>query len=98
MDGINLLLIILIIMAFFLVIRHILKGQAGVKPVHIKKEEIIQSYKKQMFDLKEKYKYDEQTLKQQKMILLKHVNAELHRNIFFDEDEIKQIIQQLAAQ
>lgn len=63
----------------------------------VTKEEIIQRYKTQMIKINENYKEDKETHLQQKMIFLKAVSAELHKNIFFDEEEVKVIISQLAA-
>lgn len=97
MDGLNILLIFLIVIAFALIIKHFLKGRQNIKPSHVKKEEIIQSYEVQMKNLKNQYLHDDEELKKQKMIFLKNVSMELHRNIFFDEDETKTIIKHLAS-
>ena len=97
MDGLNILLILLIVIAFVLIIKHFLKAQQNTKPSHVKKEEIIQSYEEQMKNLQNKYLNDADELKKQKMIFLKTVSMELHRNIFFDEEESKAIIKHLAS-
>ena len=78
-------------------IKHFFVNQKNSKPSHVKKDEIIDSYRVQMINLNEKYKDDTATLKQQKMIFLRSASAELHKNIFFDEDEIKVIIKSLAS-
>ena len=97
MNNIDIILGILIVVFFVLVIRHFIKPKHDIKPNHVKKEEIIADYEQQMYNLLEKYKEDEKLLKEQKMILLKHISVELHKNIFFDEEEIKIIIQHLAS-
>ena len=97
MQNSDIILAILIVIFFILVLRHFLKPKHEIKPNHIKKEEIIADYEVQVHNLLQKYKDDEALLKQQKMILLKHISVELHKNIFFDEEEIKVIIQHLAS-
>ncbi len=56
-----------------------------------KKEQIIQEYEKQMQILNTKP--DSQ---QQKIKLLKQINSEISRNIYFDQNEIKIILHHLA--
>ena len=96
MNSTSFIVLILIVVAFVLIVRYFFKTPKYIKPAHIKKEEIFNTYKEQMVNIKDLYKDDEETLKQQKMIFLKSVNAELHKNLFFDEEEIKAVIQELA--
>lgn len=96
MDNLTLLLIILICAAFVLIVKNGLNLKTNTKSSAIKKSEIIQAYEEQMKTLLQNYAHDEIKCKEQKMIFLRHVSSELHRNIFFDEDEVKQIIEKLA--
>jgi hypothetical protein len=72
------------------------KKQYQSKPKHIKKQEIIDTYKQDLKNLKKHYSDDEATYKQQKMIYSKEVNNELNKNIFFEQDEITKVIKELA--
>ena len=56
-----------------------------------KKEQIIQEYEKQLQILNTKQNSQEQKIK-----LLKQINSELSRNIYFDQSEIKIILHHLA--
>jgi hypothetical protein len=97
MDSLTLLLLLLIITAFVLILKSRLFPSTSIKSSAVKKSEIIQTYEKQMQTLLKNYAHDEVTCKQQKMIFLKSVSAQLHKNIFFEEEEIKHIIQKLAS-
>lgn len=97
MQTLDIFLIILIVITFILLIKLIFFKQIKSKPAHIKKDEIIDDYRVQMININEKYKDDTQTLKKQKMIFLRSISGELHKNIFFDEDEVKVIIENLAS-
>lgn len=97
MQTIDIILIVFVTVAFILLIKHFFFNTKRSKPAHVKKEEIIDSYIEQMNHINETYQEDVQTLKQQKMIFLRSVSAELHKNIFFDEEEVKVIIQNLAS-
>jgi hypothetical protein len=60
-----------------------------------KKEELISEYTHKLQSELEQFKDDGLRMKQ-KAVLLKQFNDELSRNIFFDEDEVKEIITDLA--
>jgi predicted PurR-regulated permease PerM len=93
----NFLLIFLIIVGGLLILFITSsKKQYQEKPKQIKKQEIIDAYKQQLLDIRKTYHKDEQTYKEQKMIFIKEVNKELNKNIFFDQDEIANIIKELA--
>jgi len=66
------------------------------KPKHVKKEEIILEYEKQMKELVKKHSSNNEVLTYEKIKLLKQINQELSMNLFFDEIESKQIIQKLS--
>ena len=54
----------------------------------VKKSEIIDGYKKRL---------DSVNNKDEKNEILKDINQELARNIFFDQDELKKAMQELVA-
>ncbi|HIP11568.1 MAG TPA: hypothetical protein EYG73_02505 [Arcobacter sp.] len=60
----------------------------STKSTVIKRHEIIDGYKKSIDNEKDKEKRD---------LLLKRINQELARNIFFDQDELKKTMQELIA-
>ena len=60
-----------------------------------KKEEIILQYKQKLQNELEQFKNDDLRVKQ-KTVLLKQYNDELSRNIFFQQDEVKEILMDLA--
>lgn len=72
------------------------KKQYQSKPKEIKKQEIINEYKQQLQIIKKTYLEDEQMYQQQKMIFIKEVNKELNKNIFFDQEEVTNVIKELA--
>jgi len=65
------------------------------KSKKLKKEDIIKQYEAKMKSLIEQYKDDNEELLKQKQLFLQKVNNELVRNIFFDNNEIKNIIDRL---
>ena len=60
-----------------------------------KKEEIIKDYKQKLEKELNQFANNELRMKQ-KMVLLKQYNDELSRNIFFDENEVKELISELS--
>lgn len=92
MDISTLLLIILIPFAIFLFIK---QNKKEVKPTHVKKEEIIEEYKRQMREVIEQNRDDKTRQLQEKTKLLKKINHELSMNLFFDEEESKKLISDL---
>ncbi len=95
MDWLTLLLILLIIVAFILwnkkskITHH--------KPAALKKDELINMYRRQMKQLIQECSFNPESLALEKSKLLKKIHHELHNNIFFEEDEVKVIIQELAS-
>jgi len=96
MSYINIILVILIIMAVLL---FFLKGRkkTAKKPAFMKKDEIIEAYKRQMQTVIQTYENDAIQLKEKKISLIKKINQELNKNIFFNQEEIKKIIYELTV-
>ena len=73
------------------------KKNIGVaKPEIVKKHEIIDNYKKELFEILEASENDKNLQMQERIKFLKKVNYELSMNIFFDENEAKQILKELS--
>lgn len=90
-------LILILALAAFIIFKKMPLTKIDAKSKAIKKSEIIDGYKKQIDTLNFRFKDDLETLKIEKMKLLKTINAELSQNIFFDADELKQTIQELTS-
>lgn len=72
------------------------KSTAGVKSKAVKKDEIIEKYTLELKQILAKCETKEQKIEQKK-IFLQGVSSELSRNIFFTQEEAKQLIQKLAV-
>ena len=95
MDWVTLLLVLLIIVALYLWFK---KGKkVNHKSAALKKDELINMYRKQMKQTLEECSFNQESLTTEKSKLLKKIHHELHNNIFFDDDEVKKIIQDLAS-
>jgi hypothetical protein len=68
-----------------------------IKPAVVKKDELIQNYKDELLEILEKHEDNKQLQFQEKIKFLKRVNYELSMNIFFDEVEAKNLIQELSS-
>ncbi|RXI36190.1 hypothetical protein CRU99_13580, partial [Malaciobacter mytili] len=66
------------------------------KPEGVKKQEIIDSYEKEMLELLEKYNLNNDELLKKKKEFLIRVNHELSMNIFFEKQEAQEILQKLV--
>lgn len=97
MEGINTLPLALFLVLIILVIFLFKRNNTRYKPSTLKKSELIKKYEYDMLKIISKYENDKEELKKQKMQFLKTASHELHNNIFFDEDEAKQIVQKLAS-
>ncbi|GGD47152.1 hypothetical protein GCM10012288_21730 [Malaciobacter pacificus] len=86
------LLVVGIVVAFFIKA----KIAANKKSPAIKKSEIEDYYIEKMKEINLRYKKDEDLLKHEKLKFLKRVNQELSMNIFFDEDEAKDLLKKLT--
>lgn len=93
MEISTLLLLILIPLAIFLIIKQ--QNKTKIKSAVVKKEEIIEEYKRQIREVISKNKNDKTALLREKTKLLKKINYELSMNLFFDEKESKKIILEL---
>lgn len=93
MEISTLLLLILIPLAIFLIIKQ--QKKTNIKSAVVKKEEIIEEYKRQIREVISKNKNDQTALLREKTKLLKKINYELSMNLFFDEKESKKIILEL---
>jgi len=73
------------------------KKNSGVsKSEIVKKHEIIDNYKKELFEILEASENDKNLQMQERIKFLKKVNYELSMNIFFNENEAKQILKELS--
>lgn len=63
----------------------------------VKKTEIIENYENQIKEVLHRYKDDNTKQLEEKTKLLKQINSELSRNIFFTPEESKQVIQYLLT-
>ena len=86
------IIIVLIALGFLYLI---LKPKAKPKSKKQKQVEIIESYERKLKSELSGIE-DRTLLVKKKIALLKNFSAELHRNLFFDEDEVRDIIEKLA--
>ncbi|MDZ7817438.1 MAG: hypothetical protein U5K55_01985 [Aliarcobacter sp.] len=68
-----------------------------VKSAVIKKDELIQSYKDELFEILEANKQNKELQLQERIKFIKKVNYELSMNVFFDEVEAKDLIKELSS-
>ncbi|AXH14754.1 hypothetical protein [Malaciobacter mytili] len=95
MDILNLLIISLILLLLYISIRKTILNKS-YKPEGVKKQEIIDSYEKEMLELLEKYNLNNDELLKKKKEFLIRVNHELSMNIFFEKQEAQEILQKLV--
>lgn len=86
----------IIIMILLGMLYLLFKPQGTPKSKSIKQAEILDGYKDQMDKELVVYLSDDKLFLQKKMALLKVFATELNRNIFFDKDETKALIQKLV--
>lgn len=72
------------------------KKMIQIKPKVIKKEELIENYRLELFGILEKYEGNNELQLEEKLKFLKRVNYELSMNIFFEKEEAKNLIQELS--
>ncbi len=95
MDIVLVLLILALIVVGVLIF---LNGNSkDIKSPTVKKHEIIQQYEKELNTILNRYKNDNETKIKEKKLFLQKCSSELSRNIFFNPDESKKIIQNLAS-
>lgn len=86
--------IIILIIVIFITLRK--KNTDKIRPTENKKIDIINGYKKRLKDELQMLNRDKKAIKNKKSVLLKEFNMELSRNIFFDKDEIRDVILDLS--
>ncbi len=91
---------IVVVVILVLVVYKVLVGNitAQIQTKDQKREEIINSYKKQLQEAIEDVKDDKEQRMAKKGELLKAFSVELSRNIFFDSSEIREIIMILSKE
>ncbi|MEA2110945.1 MAG: hypothetical protein U9P71_02735 [Campylobacterota bacterium] len=72
------------------------KDRRVVQSKQEKREEIIVNYEKRLHDALLPLKADQEVFIERKSELLRAFSVELSHNIFFDKDEIRGIIRELA--
>lgn len=88
--------IFILIIVIFITLRKTNTDTDKTRTTKDKKIEIINGYKKRLKDELQKLNGDEEAIKHKKSVLLKEFNMELARNIFFDKDEIRDVILDLS--
>lgn len=97
MDLINIILLLSITVILIILFQKFSPAtKNGVKPTAIKKEELIYGYEQRMQKTIDTYHLNNELLKLKKMEILKEISTELSTNIFFDKNEVKELIQKLA--
>lgn len=87
------------IAGFLVVIYFTLRSRPkiDVKTKAKKKEEIVSEYRAKLQSVLQDLEDDQELRIASKTALLKEFSDELSRNIFFDEDEVREIILELSA-
>ena len=67
-----------------------------VKTKALKKEELIENYKLELFQILENCDNNKELELQERVKFLKRVNYELSMNIFFEKEESRSLIQELS--
>jgi len=105
MDDIVLLVIGAIILLVILVLYILISANAKpdssaskqtVKTKKEKRAEILAQYKEELIEELKPLQHDKEALLKKKAVVLKRFSNELSRNIFFDNDEVKEIILELT--
>jgi len=89
--------IILLIIIILPIIFYLVKNQKKqVKSPHIKKQEIIDNYSEEMKEILCNESYNPEIRTREKIKLMKKINYELSMNLFFTEEESKEVLELLA--
>jgi len=91
------LILLGIFIALFVVWFWIQKSDSIVRTKEEKQAQIKASYKKYLDERLTPYKNDRSKLMQEKSKILKRFSKELHRNLFFDDNETRSLLQELAT-
>ena len=97
MTELSPIILVIFLLLSFLIFFLLKRTNKNHKPSALKKNELIKKYEYEMLKLISMYEKDESLLKEKKVEFLKQASAQLHNNIFFDEQEAKAIIQKLAS-
>jgi len=81
---------------FILIFKQFKKSNKKAKPTSLTKEDIIDGYEKLVIDLINNNQDSKEVLLEKKSQLLKYISKDLHNNIFFSDEEAKEIVQKLA--
>lgn len=93
-SGIVIILFFILPALTFLIFKRInVKHNSNI----LKKSELVKKYEYEMLKLIVKYEKDKNLLQRKKTRFLKQTNYELQNNIFFNENEIKRIIEKLIS-
>ncbi|MDQ7044372.1 MAG: hypothetical protein Q9M32_00460 [Sulfurimonas sp.] len=63
-----------------------------------KRLDIVSEYKKGLQKSLKSYEIGDEARKAKKIMVLREYSEKLHKNIFFDDDEVQKIINELAAE
>ena len=72
------------------------KDKTFTKTNVLTKDELIQNYKNELLKILDEFSSDKKSQMEEKLKFLKRVNYELSMNIFFDENEAKELLQELS--
>jgi len=88
------IIIIFIVLGFlYLILKP--KQKTEAKSKEQKQEEIYEEYKEKMDTYLEEYRGNKELYKQKKIVLLKTFSNELNKNLFFDVEDTRKLIQRL---
>lgn len=92
------IIIIIAIILITIVLLSVFKNSSSfdVRSPGVKKEQIVQNYVDELKEILREYDTKEEKTAQKKLYLQK-VNSELCRNIFFNEDEAKELLKKLSV-
>lgn len=94
MDKIILIIVVIIL---FIVLYFFSKPKKAVRTQAQTKSQIIQNYKDKLDKELHIYVQNDKKLLQERTKLVKLIASELNRNVFFDENEVRSIIQELIS-
>ncbi|MEA3290584.1 MAG: hypothetical protein U9Q04_10445 [Campylobacterota bacterium] len=72
------------------------KDGSSIRSTVLKKEDIIKNYEDELKEMMSPYEDDKKMQIKIKKEYLQKCNSELSRNVFFDEDEAKEVIEKLS--
>lgn len=97
MESFIIIALIVVTILFVLFLYAMKNGkQQNVRDVNLTKDEIIENYINRMKEVLVSNADNKESLIKEKSKLLREINSELSRNIFFDEEEAKELLSKLA--